>query len=607
MINRTTLWDLIEMSRDTDIAQPRRSAARGSSYPDIGDLVSRIHFAHEHGRIWLDDQRMVLLHSAALGVLRRELIESFGVERARGVLTRIGYNSGARDAELAHQVRGSGSNDAINAGAQLHMLEGLAGVELVRSEIDTARGHYLGEYLWYDTVESEEHIKLYGIGAEPSCWMQIGYSSGFASRFVGFPVLYRELECRCQGASRCRIMGKPVDSWDDVELDLRHLRADDITSGLSIGLGGKRPGVTLPDPGESRSPLEDPDVVGVSAGFNAVCHMVRRVADSEASVLFLGESGVGKEVLARSLHRISPRANGPFVAINCAAIPEQLIESELFGVEKGAFTGALQSRPGRFELAAGGTLFLDEIGILGWTAQGKLLRALQEREIERVGDTQTRKVDVRVVAATNLDLRKEIAAGRFREDLYYRLNVFPVRVPPLRERREDIPIFLHHFLRKFNARDRRRVTGFTGRAVDAMLTYHWPGNIRELENMVERGVILAPDGGSIDTIHMFVGDEQVSAAVLGIDRDGSLKADKEPEPVAAFAPDPVARKFSNLLHGVREDGNEASLEDIEALLIRQALEQSGGNLSAAARLLRISRPKLEYRIKYPHGKAGGTT
>jgi DNA-binding NtrC family response regulator/predicted hydrocarbon binding protein len=585
------------MSSAIEFNRPERRDAESLAFPDIGDLVARIHFAHEHGRIWLDDQRMVLLHSSALGVLRHELIESFGVDRARGVLTRIGYNSGARDAELAHQLRGSGSNDAINAGAQLHMLEGMAGVEALRSEIDTARGHYLGEYLWYETVESEQHIKLYGVGTEPGCWMQIGYSSGFASRFVGFPVLYRELECRCQGAVRCRILGKPVDSWDDAEEDLRHLRADDITAGLSTGRAGVRFGVNLPAGAAAKSLLEDPEVVGVSAGFNAVCQMVRRVADSEASVLFLGESGVGKEVLARSLHRISPRGQGPFVAINCAAIPEQLIESELFGVERGAFTGAAQSRPGRFERASGGTLFLDEIGILGWTAQGKLLRALQEREIERVGDTKTRKVDVRVVAATNLDLRREVAEGRFREDLYYRLNVFPVRVPPLRERREDIPIFLNHCLRKFNARDRRRVTGFTARAVDAMLTYHWPGNIRELENMVERGVILAPDGGSIDTVHMFVGDEQVNAAVLGVSREGMLTAGAEDIPPPARPVDRVARKFSNLLHGVREDGNDASLEEIETLLMRQAVAQSGGNLSAAARLLGITRAKLEYRLR----------
>ena len=581
----------------TSTASTTPSSVMPRPYPDITDLVSRIHFAPEQGRIWLDNQRMVLLHSSALGVLRRELIESIGLQRARGVITRMGYNSGALDAELARQLRvDAGSVDAIHVGAQLHMLEGMVGVEAVRAEVDTARGHYLGEYIWHESAEDEEHVKLYGLGAEPSCWMQIGYASGFASRFMGIPVLFREVECRAQGAAYCRIIGKPVDTWEDAEEDLRYLRADDLTAGLSTGRNTSRDG-TMPALPATQTLLEDPEVVGVSAGFNAVCHMVRRVADSQASVLFLGESGVGKEVLARSLHRISPRGQGPFVAINCAAIPEQLIESELFGVEKGAFTGALQSRAGRFERASKGTLFLDEIGILGWTAQGKLLRALQEREIERVGDTQSRKIDVRVVAATNLDLREEVRQGRFREDLFYRLNVFPIRVPPLRERREDIPIFLHHFLRKFNARDHRRITGFTSRAIDTVLTYDWPGNIRELENLVERGVILAPDGGSIDTVHMFGGGERLEAASLGVGRDGALTATTD-APTPGL--DPISRKATNLLQGIPDETNSSSLDDIEGLLITRALEQSHGNLSAAARLLGITRPKLEYRLKHRH-------
>ena len=571
--------------------------ATSSQYPDIADLVSRIHFAPQQGRIWLEDQRMLLLHVSALGVLRRELIESLGMERARGLITRIGYNSGVRDADLAKKLNRRGPVDAVHAGAQLHMLEGMVGVEPVRVEVDPARGHFLGEYIWHESAEDEEHVKLYGLGTEPACWMQIGYASGFASVFMGRPVLFRELECRAQGAAHCRILGKPVDSWEDAEDDLRYLRADVLTSGLSAGPAGAAPGAWSGGLSEPRSLLGEPGVVGASAGFNAVCHMVRRVASSQASVLFLGESGVGKEVLARSLHRISPRGPGPFVAVNCAAIPNELIEAELFGVEKGAFTGAVNSRLGRFERASGGTLFLDEIGILSWTAQGKLLRALQEREIERVGDSQSRKVDVRVVAATNLDLRAEVAAGRFREDLYFRLNVFPILVPPLRERREDIPIFLNHFLRKFNARDQRSVAGFTRRAIDAVQAYHWPGNIRELENLVERGVILAPDGGAIDVVHLFSGGERIDAALLGIGVDGALTgtpAGGRVEP----GPDRVGSKISKLLQGVPVDDNDASLDEIEALLMDRAVEQAGGNLSAAARLLGITRPKLEYRLKH---------
>jgi two-component system, NtrC family, response regulator HydG len=203
------------------------------------------------------------------------------------------------------------------------------------------------------------------------------------------------------------------------------------------------------------------EMVGVSSAFKAACHMLTRVAPTKASVLFTGESGVGKEMFASTLHRISPRAAKPFVAVNCAAIPDALVESELFGVERGAFTGASVSRAGRFERADGGTLFLDEIGTLSLVAQGKLLRALQEGEVERVGGTRTIKVDVRVVAATNVDLRDAVKAGRFREDLFYRLNVYPIHLPPLRERREDIPLLMSHFLHLYGRTHGRKLAGYT--------------------------------------------------------------------------------------------------------------------------------------------------
>src|SRR5262249_24988385 len=215
-------------------------------------------------------------------------------------------------------------------------------------------------------------------------------------------------------------------------------------------------------------------------------------------------------------------AEKPFVALSCAAIPETLIESELFGVERGAYTGAIQSRPGRFERADGGTLFLDEVGTLSAAAQGKLLRALQEGELERLGDTHTRRVDVRLMAATNVDLRDEVRAGRFREDLFFRLNVFPIRITPLRERRDDIPLLMTHFLAKFNRLHGRRLTGFTQRAVDAMLSYDWPGNVREVENVIERGVILAADSSAIDAPHLFTSGEKLGDRQFSLDRDGRL-------------------------------------------------------------------------------------
>lgn len=581
----------------------------GQALHPTDELVSRLHFDTREGRIWLNDQRMVLLHNSALGVFRQELMETLGAEKARGLLTRMGYNCGAHDADLAHRFQGIDNADqAMFIGPQLHMLEGVARVEAVHMELDVEAGHFVGEFNWHGSAEAEAHIRLYGVGADVACWQQVGYASGFVSRFMGRPVVFREVQCCAQGHAHCVIVGKPAEAWLDAEgaeVDLRSLRADALSSGVSSG--------SSHDKSEAQSLLGNNAVVGVSAGFNAVCHMVRRAAQTQATVLFLGESGVGKEVLAQALHRIGPRAQGPFVAINCAAIPEDLIESELFGVEKGGFTGAQTSRPGRFERAHGGTLFLDEIGILGWTAQGKLLRALQEREIERVGGSQATQVDVRVVAATNLDLRKEVDAGRFREDLYFRLNVLPLRVPPLRERREDIPVFMNHFLRKFNQRDGRQVTGFTARAIDAMLAYHWPGNIRELENLVERGVVLASDGGAIDVSHLFLGGEKLDAEWLGLRRDGSLRCGEHAphhEMPASDLVDDLHGKHSNgqgcghplgdgvqaLLQG-RAPGLRLSLDELEAELVRSAMRMTDGNQSAAARMLGISRSQLIYRLK----------
>ena len=589
------------------LVPPDRLNVDAGRFPDIADLAAQLHFSPADGRIWLNDQRMLLIHSQALGVLRRELIESLGLDQARGLLTRMGYFAGARDAAMARKVRPHKSpQDMFAVGPQLHALEGIVQVDLVRMDIDVERGKHYGEFLWKGSSEDEEHVRYHGIGAEPMCWMQIGYASGFTTEFMGRPVLYREVECGSMGQPHCRIVGKPVNEWEDAADDLRFLQAEPFTKGLSAAAG--------PRPAEARgiaahtpaTAFGDDDMVGASPGFNSVCHMVRRVAATQATVLFLGESGVGKEVFARTLHRISPRAALPFVALNCAAIPEALVESELFGVEKGAYTGALSSRMGRFERASGGTLFLDEIGILSLSAQGKLLRALQDGQIERLGDDRSRKVDVRVVAATNLDLREEVSAGRFREDLFYRLNVFPILIPALRERREDIPILMNHFLERYMQRHGRHVPGFTGRAIDAMLSYRWPGNIRELENMVERGVILATEGVAIDVGHLFTSGEKF-AARFDLGRNGALTAAELLQHAAAQSGDPdlgpVTERLCSLLLGqpgtseAHDTPCPVSLDDIETALLKKAVGHAHGNLAAAARILGITRPQLVYRLK----------
>ncbi|WP_341891026.1 sigma-54-dependent Fis family transcriptional regulator [Variovorax sp. YR752] len=552
--------------------------------PTLADLTESLFFSPGDGRIWMNDQRMLLIHSSAMGHLRRELIDTLGLERARGLLTRAGYVSGARDAQLVRERWPDGDAASVfMAGTRLHALEGVVKVTPLSFEFDIDRGTYEGEFLWEHASEDDEHIGAYGIGTEPACWSQVGYATGYVTSLFGQLVVFREIECRSMGGSVCRVVGRHAAAWGDVSEDLRYLQAQDFRS------------LAAPDPLPQAAPAEPPlaaagadphEIVGASSAFASACHQLDRVARTQATVLFTGESGVGKEVFARRLHRVSSRSAQPFVAVNCAAIPETLIESELFGVERGAFTGASVSRPGRFERADGGTLFLDEIGTLSLVSQGKLLRALQESEIERVGGSRTVKVDVRVVAATNVDLQAEVRAGRFREDLFFRLNVYPIHLPPLRDRRDDIPLLMNHFLRREAARHGRRVTGFTPRAVRALLHYGFPGNIRELQNLVERGVISAEEGTPIDVRHMFRREQLSEETLLAIGAHGAL---------APRAGDDVPNLLQHLQSTL---GREAlPLPELEARLLREAVEAEGGNLSAAARRLGLSRAQLAYRLE----------
>jgi len=279
---------------------------------------------------------------------------------------------------------------------------------------------------------------------------------------------------------------------------------------------------------------------------------------------------------------MSSRSDKGFVAVNCAAIPQELVESELFGVEKGAFTGALISRPGRFERADGGTLFLDEIGDLPASAQAKLLRVLQEGEIERLGDQKTRKINVRVVAATNADLRQLVKEGRFRSDLYYRLNAYQIVIPPLRERKQDIPLLAKHFLAKHCAIHGKKLRGFTDKAKRALLGYPWPGNIRELQNAVERGVILAPGGTRIEVSHLFMSCGDMQSQEFGLAPTGGLDVN-----CWETGKDLREAVFNGAL----------TLDQVEAMLLETAVDKARGNLSSAARMLGLTRPQIAYRLK----------
>ncbi len=310
------------------------------------------------------------------------------------------------------------------------------------------------------------------------------------------------------------------------------------------------------------------NIIGDNEKMQKIFEVIEKVADSDSTILILGESGTGKELIAKAIHYNSYRREGPFIPVNCAAIPSELLESELFGHEKGAFTNAIRTRIGRFELANGGTIFLDEIGDMSPVLQSKLLRVLQDRQFERIGGIKTIKTDIRVIAATHQDLKLAVEQKRFREDLYYRLNVIPIHLPPLRERKSDIPLLAHHFLEHFNKTKKKKIKGFTKEAMDKLIQYNWPGNVRELENTIERVVILL---------------------------DGDF-----------ITPQDLPEKFQNLTREnlsqeiiIPNEGIslEEAVNEFEKKLIMQALQKTGWIKNKAARLLNLNRTTLIEKIK----------
>jgi len=321
------------------------------------------------------------------------------------------------------------------------------------------------------------------------------------------------------------------------------------------------------------------NLIGVSPPWKQMMTLVQQVADSSATVLIQGESGTGKEGVARAIHDGSPRRSGPFVAVNCAALPETLLESELFGYEKGAFTGAAGAKKGRFELADGGTLFLDEVADLSAVTQPKILRVLQEGEFERVGGTRTMRVDVRIVAATNQDLSQLVKDKRFREDLYYRLNVITVTTPPLRDRREDIRVLAQHFLRLYAAKNNRVLEGFTDEAMGCLEAYRWPGNVRELENVVERAVVLAR---------------------AGVIEAGNLPPNVTERAVTFTRPEPSSATGASP-DGIFTIRMGTTLDEIEHRVLEETLRFAKGNRTVTAKLLGVD-PKTIYR-KLKQGEA----
>ncbi|MBT1075815.1 sigma 54-interacting transcriptional regulator [Geobacter grbiciae] len=564
----------------------KRKLAKESSASTVvsNNLRSQLRFSSETGEIWLSEHRMLLVHADSHAKLRRELIETLGVGRARGVIMRIGYATGISDYELTHISRDRATdNENFMAGPLLFTLEGNAKTTIPKLEIDRKAGTFYVEALLENSWESQAYLRHYGESTEGVCWYLQGYSSGYCSAFMGKQILCREVNCFAAGANHCYLVGKPVEEWDDSSDFSLMMNQESITDQL-IGLQNQV--VHLRSAmGEKKLPS---DVLGNSPAFLAAYDLLTQAVDSQITVLLLGETGVGKEVFARTLHEKGARSKESFIAINCAAIPHDLVESELFGVEKGAFTGAHISRPGRFERADGGTLFLDEVGDLPLSAQAKLLRVLQEGEVERLGGTKTHKVNVRLVAATNIDLRNLVEVGKFRSDLYYRLNALQINIPSLRERKLDILLLAKHFLKKYSAINGKKLRGFSDKAKLALLAYQWPGNIRELQNVVERAVMLAPNGTHIHINHMFPSYKNDGLHEFALDVKGGLSADQEES----------GESFCDAILSGR-----ITMEQANNMLANAAVEKAKGNLSAAARMLGLTRAQLAYRLEHQHDNA----
>ena len=558
--------------------------------PGVTDLLDHLAFDPSHGTIWLRDTRMVMLFGDGFSELRNDLIDQIGLKKTQIAFSRLGYTQGLLAYASASQIRDKKTLDALLAAApQLQGLLGFHDAPIAQQlEYDIPKGTFYSDTTTTASLEAEAHVQRYGIGTATACWHHCGYASGFSSALMGKPILMKEVECIAAGHSRCRLIGKCLEDWDDQGDSSEFLELNELVNRFYLSaslkdssLGNRRETTDATRKAGSR------EIVGISTGFKTAMHYVEKVAPSDASVLLLGESGVGKELFAETIHAMSKRAEQAFVAVNCAALPKELTEAELFGVARGAYTGAVSHREGRFELAAGGTLFLDEIGLLNYDAQGKLLRVLDSGIFQRVGETRERNADVRILAATNEDLTTAVKEGRFRRDLFHRISVFPIEIPPLRNRRADIPLLLNYFIHREAKKLGKTITGLTRNAVNAVLGYEWPGNVREIENAVARAVILADDGGAIDIHHLFSQRFSLSPAVMKLGRQGQFHA-LDTNQDALFSDETIERLLEQM------DQTGTGIDNLRDRLHQEALHTSGGNVAQAAKRLGISWAQMNY-------------
>ena len=527
----------------------------------------------EGGVIRFAGQRALLLDAVAMGLLRKYLVENFGLTAARTVLTQFGFAHGWRMAEaMQAEFKWDTLEDWARAGTRIHTLEGLFSVEPGSLGALSKDGLLLGA-----SYEAEQHLLHFGRSQVPVCWTISGLTSGYLSRSAGKEVYVLEDRCLGKGDAACHLFGRTREEWGDERAEeLRFYAPIRLKECLDVSLHRVTETLKAAERKlrESRMAMvrvapdvEEPlGIVARSPTMRQLVDLARRVAKVDSTVLITGESGSGKERIARLVHEESARAAGPFIAVNCGAITETLLESELFGHMRGSFTGATQDRPGLFESANRGTLLLDEVGEVSPSMQVKLLRALQEHEIRRVGENKSRRVDVRIVAATNRDLARAVAAGTFRQDLYYRLRVIELHVPALRDRRADVLPLARVLLADVARRMKREISGLAPDAADQLLRFGWPGNVRELENAMERAVAFA--------------------------RTNRVELEDLPEEVRNAFPMPVATT-----------GVVRPMEEIEKEYMLAAMELNGGNQALTASQLRISTATLYRKLK-SWGKLG---
>ncbi len=520
----------------------------------------------EGGLIRFAGQRALLIDAVAMGLLRKYLVENFGLTAARTVLTQFGFAHGWRMAEaMKTEFKWDSEDDWRRAGTRIHTLEGLFRVESGSKDPVSKEGSML-----VASYEAEQHLLHFGHADAPMCWTICGLISGYISRTAGKEIFVLEDRCMGKGDAACHLLGRTREEWGDERAEeIRFFQAKRLEECLDVSLHRvtetlKKAERKLRDHKRALiriAQVQEPlGIVATSSAMQKVVDLGRRVAKVDCTVLITGESGAGKERIARLVHEESARATGPFIAVNCGAIAETLLESELFGHTRGAFTGATQDRPGLFEAATGGTLLLDEVGEVSPGMQVKLLRVLQEREVRRVGENKSRRVDVRVVAATNRDLADGVASGTFRQDLYYRLKVVELHVPSLRERRDDILPLARVLLVDTALRMKRKIVGFAPSVADQLLRYDWPGNVRELENAMERAVALA--------------------------QSSRVELEDLPEEVRQASITPTIT-----------EGKVKPLDEVQKEYILATLDLNGGNQTRTAEQLQIGAATLYRKLK----------